>query len=227
VKHSIVPALLGAFVLAIGAGSSSAGSSSAGSSSAGSSSAGSSSAALRAQTGCPGALLSGAVTYLQRIALEPDATVEVRLEESSKADAPAETLALQTIRTAGKQVPIPFELCYDATKIVPTGVYALRARITVGGALRWTNDTRIPALQTGQATTGLEVRVVQVKTPAASSTATSTPTAPDALSNSYWELARYTLAGRSVRLDRKDRPDLHFTPEGIEGNSGCNRFKGA
>ena len=214
-RHSIVPAFLGALVLAIGAGSGSAGSSS---------------ATLRAQTGCPGASLSGTVTSLQRIALEPDATAEVRLEDISRADMPAETLALQTIPTAGKQVPIPFELCYDATRIVPTGVYALRARITVGGALRWTNDTRIPALQAGQAATGLEVFVVQVTTsatPAAPSTATPTPIAPDALSNSHWELARYTLEGRSVRLERKDRPELHFTPEGVQGSSGCNRFKGA
>ena len=209
-SHSTVLALLGTFALAISAGSSNAGSSNAGSST---------TATFRAQTNCPGASLSGAVTYLQRIALE------VRLEDVSRADAPAETLALQTIPTAGRQVPIPFELCYNAAKVVPTGVYGLRARIMVGGALRWTNDSRIPVLQVGQATTGLEVRVVQVTTTA--TTTATTATAPDALSNSHWELARYTLEGRSVRLERQNRPDLHFTPEGISGNSGCNRFKGA
>jgi putative lipoprotein len=208
VRHSIVSALLGTFALAIGAGSTNAGSTSA--------------ATLRAQTACPGASLSGTVTYLQRIALEPEAMLEVRLENVSKADAPAEILSVQTIPTAGRQVPIPFELCYDAAKVVPTGVYALRAQITVGGALRWTTDTRVAVLRAGQATTGLELRVVPV-TPAA-----ATPTtAPDALANSHWELARYTLEGRSVRLDKRDRPELHFTPEGVSGNSGCNRFAGA
>ena len=216
-RHSIVLAFLGAFALASSAGSTNAGPSSAGPSSA---------ATLRAQTACPGASLSGTVTYLQRIALEADATLEVRLEDVSRADAPAETLALQMIPTAGRQVPIPFTLCYDAAKIVPTGVYALRAQITVGGALRWTTDTRFPALRAGQAITGLEVRVVQV----APDAETTTPTAPasrDALSNSHWELARYSLEGRSVRMDKRERPELHFTPEGISGNSGCNRFVGA
>jgi putative lipoprotein len=170
---------------------------------------------------CAGASLSGTVIYLQRIALEPNAVVEVQLEEVSRADAPATVLAKTTIQTAGKQVPIPFMLCYDKALLVPTGVYALRARISVDGTLRWTNDQRIPALQPDQPTTGLEVRVVQV-IPGATTTAT-----PDALSNSHWELARYTFEGRSVRLERQDRPELHFTPEGISGNSGCNRFAGA
>jgi putative lipoprotein len=169
---------------------------------------------------CAGASLSGTVNYLQRIALEPNAVVEVQLEEVSRADAPATLIAQTTIQTAGQQVPIPFTLCYDKALLIPNGVYALRARITVDGALRWTNDQRIPALQPDQPTTGLEVRVVQVMP------ATTTAT-PDALANSHWELARYTFEGHSVRLERQDRPELHFTPEGISGNSGCNRFAGA
>ena len=170
---------------------------------------------------CTGASLSGTVIYLQRIALEANAVVEVQLEEVSKADAPATVLARETVPTAGKQVPIPFTLCYDEALLVPNGVYALRARITVDGALRWTNDQRVPVLQPGQPTAGLEVRVVQVM-PAVTADA---PT--DKLSNSHWELARYTLEGRSVRLSGRERPTLHFAPEKVSGDSGCNRFAGS
>ena len=51
-------------------------------------------------------MLSGTVTYLQRITLAPDAVVEVTLQDVSKADAPAEVISTQTIETQGAQVPI-------------------------------------------------------------------------------------------------------------------------
>ena len=58
----------------------------------------------------PQAVLTGTVTYRERIALPPNARVEVRLEDVSQADAPADEIASQTIAANGKQVPIPFEL---------------------------------------------------------------------------------------------------------------------
>lgn len=49
----------------------------------------------------------GTVTYRPRIALPPNAVVEVSLVDVSRADAPAITLAGQSIVTGGRQVPIP------------------------------------------------------------------------------------------------------------------------
>ena len=60
----------------------------------------------------PQAVLTGTVTYRERIALPPNARVEVRLEDVWQADAPADEIASQTIAANGKQVPIPFELRY-------------------------------------------------------------------------------------------------------------------
>ena len=57
--------------------------------------------------------LSGTVTYRQRIALAPDAVVEVTLQDVSKADAPAEMISTQKIETNGAQVPIAYTLCED------------------------------------------------------------------------------------------------------------------
>jgi len=54
------------------------------------------------------AKVTGTVTYLQRIAPPPDAVVDVTLADVSLQDAPALTIAEQTLTEPG-QVPIPFE----------------------------------------------------------------------------------------------------------------------
>jgi heat shock protein HslJ len=83
------------------------------------------------------ATVRGTITYRQRIALSPNAVVEVKLIEGSRADAPAKTLAEQTIRPAGKQVPIAFELTYDPARIDPRGTYFIQVRILEGTQLRF------------------------------------------------------------------------------------------
>jgi putative lipoprotein len=109
------------------------------------------------------ATLSGSVTYLPRIALPPDAVVHVRLEDVSGADTPAVTLAEETIPTERRQVPIPFELHYDPTRIEPSHRYSLRAEIRDGhGALLWTTDSHLPILGAGAPVSDIEIRVVQV-----------------------------------------------------------------
>lgn len=78
------------------------------------------------------ASVKGTVTYLQRIALAPGATVEVKLLDVSRADAPSVTIAEQVIKPAGQQVPIAFELRYDPRRIDERHRYALRVRILEG-----------------------------------------------------------------------------------------------
>ena len=85
------------------------------------------------------AKVTGTITYRQRIALTPDAMVEVNLVDVSRADAPSESIAKTEIQTAGRQVPIAFELPYDASKIDQRHRYAVQVRILEGGTLRWTN----------------------------------------------------------------------------------------
>jgi uncharacterized lipoprotein YbaY len=106
------------------------------------------------------ATLMGTVTYLQRIALPPNAVVQVEIEEVSRADAPAFVLASQQIITGGRQVPIPFSLTYDAASIDPRGHYNVRARIFMDGALRWISDTAMPVINND--VFNVDVRVVQV-----------------------------------------------------------------
>jgi len=93
--------------------------------------------------------VTGTVTYLQRRALPPNAVVEVKLLDVSRADAPSLTISEQMIRTGGKQVPFAFELQYDPTQIKERGRYVIRARILVGRNLLFTNTDAYPVLTGG------------------------------------------------------------------------------
>jgi uncharacterized lipoprotein YbaY len=94
-----------------------------------------------ASTVQPDASVTGVVTYTRRIALPPNAVVSVALRDVSRADAPAVTLGEQIVETEGRQVPIPFEIPYDPSAIDPTHRYAVSARITVDGELRYLNTS--------------------------------------------------------------------------------------
>jgi len=105
------------------------------------------------------AVVSGTVTYLQRIALPPVAVIDVKLQEVSEADAPATVIAEQKITTEGKQVPIPFELKFDPAKIEAKHRYTVSARIEVGGQLRFISDKAYPVLGEGSSASGVEIVV--------------------------------------------------------------------
>lgn len=85
--------------------------------------------------------ISGEVTYRERIALPPEAFLEVQLVDVSLADAPAKVLGSQTIAPVG-QVPVKFVIIFDSAEIQPGMTYALQARITVADRLWFINDMR-------------------------------------------------------------------------------------
>lgn len=78
--------------------------------------------------------------------LAPNAVVEVKLLDVSRADAAGVTIAEQVIRTAGRQVPIPFELRYDPRQIEGRRRYVVQARILEGGRLRFINTDAHPVI---------------------------------------------------------------------------------
>ena len=163
------------------------------------------------------ATLSGSVTYLPRIALPPDAVVHVRLEDVSGADTPAVTLAEETIPTERRQVPIPFELHYDPTRIEPSHRYSLRAEIRDGhGALLWTTDSHLPILGAGAPVSDIEIRVVQVDH-------------AGGLVGPAWRLVRIETTGGGAITPEVDEPySITFQNDGrYSGQVDCNRFNGA
>lgn len=104
------------------------------------------------------ASVTGTVSYLPRIAMPPNAILEVTLVDVSRADAPAITLASQGMVFGDRQVPIPFELVYNPDQIDPRYSYAVQARILVDGDLRFTTTSRFAVITQGNPT-NVEVRV--------------------------------------------------------------------
>ncbi|MBE9157329.1 YbaY family lipoprotein [Nodosilinea sp. LEGE 06152] len=104
------------------------------------------------------ASVTGTVTYLPRIAMPPNAVLEVSLIDVSRADAPAVTLASQSMVFGDRQVPLPFELVYNPDQIDPRLSYAVQARILVDGELRFINTSRFAVITQGNPTS-VEVRV--------------------------------------------------------------------
>jgi len=84
--------------------------------------------------------LEGSATYRERIALHPEAILEVELRDVSRADAPAPLLSAVSVRP-GKQVPIPFKLIYDERLIDPRNTYAVSARIRFDEKILFRNTT--------------------------------------------------------------------------------------
>ncbi|WP_081972761.1 YbaY family lipoprotein [Leptolyngbya sp. KIOST-1] len=104
------------------------------------------------------ASVTGTVTYLPRIAMPSNAVLEVSLLDVSRADAPAITLASQSMVFGERQVPIPFELVYNPDQIDARFSYAVQARILVDGELRFINTSRFAVITQGNPTE-VEVRV--------------------------------------------------------------------
>ena len=92
------------------------------------------------------ATVTGTVTYRQRMALSPNAVVEVKLFDVSRADAPAVTIAEQMIKPAGRQVPIKFEIQYDPGHIDQNHRHTIQARILEDGKLRFINTHAYPVI---------------------------------------------------------------------------------
>ncbi|NJN99825.1 MAG: hypothetical protein HC875_39835 [Anaerolineales bacterium] len=102
------------------------------------------------------AFVSGTVSYLQRMALPPQASLTVQLVDVSRADAPAEVISEQVIPANGQQVPFAFALPYDPTAIDPVHTYAIQSRIEADGKLLFITTRIYNVITRGNPTT-LEV----------------------------------------------------------------------
>ena len=97
----------------------------------------------------PNAAVSGSVTYRERIALTPGASLVVELRDVSLQDAAAPLIARQTIADPG-QVPINFKVEYSSDDIDSRHTYAIQARIIESdGRLAFINDTAYHVITRG------------------------------------------------------------------------------
>ena len=99
------------------------------------------------------ASITGTVTYMQRMALPPNAIILVQLLDVSLADAPSQVIAEQSYTLGQRQVPVPFGLNYDSSKINEKHSYVVSAKITLDGTLRFISDKSYPVITHGNPST--------------------------------------------------------------------------
>jgi putative lipoprotein len=97
-------------------------------------------------------VVSGTVSYRERIALDPAAEVRVQLLDVSRMDAPSVVRPSSASAPTGRQPPFAYTLQVDAARIDPRMRYAVAARIVRGEQLLFINDTQYSVLTQGQGT---------------------------------------------------------------------------
>jgi len=105
-------------------------------------------------------LVTGSVSYRERIALPPDAVIQVSLLDVSLMDVAAKLISRQTI-TPKHSVPVPFALEYKPQDIDERMTYAVQATIRSAGKLLFTTDRSYPVLTRGNPD---HVELILVKT---------------------------------------------------------------
>jgi putative lipoprotein len=167
--------------------------------------------------------IAGTVTYRERIALPPNATVLVRLDDVSQPEASPRRVAETTVATAGRQVPIAFELPYRAEDIVPSRRYVVRARILAGDKTLFSTKTPYPVITRG-APTKLEILVQQAG--ARPGRPKPAPTG-EGLTGVEWKLV---ALGNAPALAPPQGQPAHLTldtaKKSMAGSTGCNHFTG-
>jgi putative lipoprotein len=168
--------------------------------------------------------VSGEVFYLARIALPPDAVLTVRLEDVSRADAPARLVTEVQSELKGRQVPIPFALRYPKSALDDRGVYHVRAAIRSGDRLLFTSTEAIP-VDARNGAEGVQIRL-NLPNPTVSEEATIHGS-PATLAGTYWKLVE--LEGKPVvAVDNVREAHLKFMEQEkrIAGVGGVNQLMG-
>lgn len=160
-------------------------------------------------------VVSGTVTYRERMALPADAVVEVWITDVTPGVVTNMALLGEaTVQSAGRQVPIPFEIRFEPSRVAPDHLYAVKAAIKGGGQTLFESEAGTHVITRGNPTR-VELRLTRF--PAG-------PSGGGALGGTTWLLQ--DLAGAGV-LDNV-RATLEFTEEGkVAGAGSCNRFFGS
>ncbi len=162
--------------------------------------------------------LNGEVFYRERMMLPPGSTLTVTLEDVSRMDVAAETLASVTY-TPETAPPYGFTLEYDPEQIQANHRYALRARINSGDQLMFINMEHVPAFAIPE---GQPVRMLVRRVPGQRNIRSSTP-----LIQTHWKLTG--IGEKALPEDMgAQQPFLEIQKkeQRILGFAGCNSFTG-
>jgi len=95
-----------------------------------------------------GTVVRGRVYYRERIALLPQALVDVRVMDVTDPSAPM-LVGRAAFQSGGRQVPISFEVEMDPASTDTRSDYAVEARIYLDGRLTWEQARAAPVLTKG------------------------------------------------------------------------------
>ena len=150
------------------------------------------------------------VTYRERVALPPDAEIELEIADISRADAPSQQVVYQ--RTPIQGVPTTFRLAVEEDQIDERFTYSVRGQIYSGDTVIFRSDTVTPVLTRG-APDQVELVLIQ---------AAAVP-AGNSISGVNWTV--FEIGGRA--FIGEDPPTIAFDADGNFGlYGGCNRFTG-
>jgi len=174
--------------------------------------------------------ISGEVTYRERMALPPNAALEVQLLDVSLADARATVHAAARLTGPG-QVPLTFTLNFDDKVINPKHSYALSARITSDDRLVFINTTQYPIDPLAPA------EPIQIILDFVANTGAITPapqppkadeaavTQPETTSPAFFGVTWRVLDIKGNPTNDKARPTLSVAEDGrAGGKGGCNNY---
>ena len=126
-------------------------------------------------------LLTGTISYRERIALPPTAAIEVRLEDVSRADVAPPIVARTRIVNPGS-IPVRFNLDIDMSTLNPRGRYAVRATIVDGTTVLFASTDTTLVLTQGHSTRAdlvlTRARSAQLPTPPEPTTPAPVPPNP-------------------------------------------------
>jgi putative lipoprotein len=101
--------------------------------------------------------LTGTVTYRERVALTPEAVVQVEVVEQRPDGGTGAVVGEQTLRNPG-QVPISFAVAIPSERVRPEATYVVRARITDAGRVLTTPEP-VPVLTQGNRSSDVQLLV--------------------------------------------------------------------
>jgi len=158
--------------------------------------------------------LSITASYRERIALPPDAILEVELLDVSRADAPSVKIASQSYPM--DRVPFSVSLSYDDARIDSRMTYVVAARILSGERVLFRTTSAYPVITRGSPEHA-DLVLEQM------SSTQSGPVSVPRIAGVSWSVTE--IAGRALVAD--DPPTIAFQEDGsFSLYGGCNRFHG-
>ena len=165
------------------------------------------------------ATVKGTINTQGQVELPVGAIVNVQLQDTSRADAPAIVLGEQVIQNP-ERFPISFEIEYDPAQIDERHVYSMRVRIEIEGKLVFINTTSHYVITRGFPTE-LEVIVDNVANG-------SPPILAADLEDTTWVLISYGEPKylRSVLPNTEITIGFVSSDGSVRGSAGCNSYGG-